>query len=179
MDLQHHHALKGIGVRRPDLPCMYRGSPRRWILVRGLLIDYNRLYEKTDRKHGGDATMTIKRGPESYPGRTRTVQHNGLTYVVVSAPDKTDTMAGQTQQCLDWIDEFLAEIVFQDAGAERRHLGGVRGVQKSVGEAVAAAQSLLKRAPRATALSTAGMRARQHHMNEMQHAALSLRMCQP
>ena len=24
-------------------------------------------------------------------------------------PDKTDTMAGQTRQCLDWIDEFLAE----------------------------------------------------------------------
>jgi enamine deaminase RidA (YjgF/YER057c/UK114 family) len=53
--------------------------------------------------------MTIKRGPESYPGRTRTVQHNGLIHVVVSAPDQTDTMAGQTQQCLDWIDEFLAE----------------------------------------------------------------------
>ena len=53
--------------------------------------------------------MTIERGPESYPGRTRTVQHNGLIHVVVSAPDKADTMAGQTQQCLDWLDSFLAE----------------------------------------------------------------------
>ena len=53
--------------------------------------------------------MTIKRGPESYPGRTRTVEHNGLIHIVVSAPDKSDTMAGQTRQCLDWIDEILAE----------------------------------------------------------------------
>ena len=53
--------------------------------------------------------MTIIRGPESYPGRTRTVEYNGLIHVVVSASDKTDTMAGQTQQCLDWIDKFLFE----------------------------------------------------------------------
>ena len=53
--------------------------------------------------------MTIKRGPESYPGRTRTVEHNGLIHIVVSAPDKSDTMAGQPRQCLDWIDEFLTE----------------------------------------------------------------------
>ena len=53
--------------------------------------------------------MTIKRGPESYPGRTRTVEHNGLIHIVVSAPDKSDTMAGQTRQSLYSIDEFLAE----------------------------------------------------------------------
>ena len=58
----------------------------------------------------GERTVTIKRGPESYPGRTRTVQHNGLIHVVVSAPDKTDTMAGQTRAMprLDRF-EFLAE----------------------------------------------------------------------
>lgn len=61
--------------------------------------------------------MEIKRGPESYPGRTRTVQHGGLVHVVMSAPDKTDDMAGQTRQCLDGIDAFLA-----DAGTDKSKL---------------------------------------------------------
>lgn len=61
--------------------------------------------------------MEIKRGPESYPGRTRRVEYNGLVHVVMSAPDKTDTMAGQTQQCLDGIDALLAE-----AGSDKSRL---------------------------------------------------------
>jgi enamine deaminase RidA (YjgF/YER057c/UK114 family) len=61
--------------------------------------------------------MEIKRGPESYPGRTRRVEYGGLVHIVMSAPDKTDTMAGQTKQCLDGIDAFLAE-----AGSDKSKL---------------------------------------------------------
>jgi len=61
--------------------------------------------------------MSIKRGPESFPGRTRRVEYNGLAYCVMTAPDKTDTMAGQTRQCLDGIDELLAE-----AGSDKSKL---------------------------------------------------------
>ena len=61
--------------------------------------------------------MSIDRGPESYPGRTRTVRHGGLLHVVVSAPDKTEDMAGQTRQCLAWIDSLLAE-----AGTDKSRL---------------------------------------------------------
>lgn len=53
--------------------------------------------------------MTIKRGPESFPGRTRRVEYNGLVHCVMTAPDKTVSMAGQTKQCLDGIDVLLGE----------------------------------------------------------------------
>lgn len=53
--------------------------------------------------------MTIKRGPESFPGRTRRVEYNGLVHCVMTAPDKTVSMAGQTRQCLDGIDMLLRE----------------------------------------------------------------------
>ncbi len=61
--------------------------------------------------------MRIKRGPESYPGRTRLVEYGGLAHCVMTAPDKTDTMAGQTKQCLGGIDELLAE-----AGSDKSKL---------------------------------------------------------
>lgn len=53
--------------------------------------------------------MTIKRGPESYPGRTRRVEHNGLVYCVMTAPDKSVSIRGQTEQCLAGIDALLVE----------------------------------------------------------------------
>ena len=53
--------------------------------------------------------MTINRGPESYPGRTRRVEYGGLVHCVMSAPDKSVSIAGQTEQCLAGIDALLAE----------------------------------------------------------------------
>ncbi|NKB55194.1 MAG: RidA family protein [Alphaproteobacteria bacterium] len=61
--------------------------------------------------------MEIKRGPESFPGRTRRVEYNGLVHVVMSAPDGTGSMAGQTQRCLDGVDALLAE-----AGTDKSRL---------------------------------------------------------
>ncbi len=61
--------------------------------------------------------MAIKRKPESYPGRTRRVEHNGLVHCVMSAPDKTDTMKGQTEQCLAGLDALMAE-----AGTDKSRL---------------------------------------------------------
>ena len=53
--------------------------------------------------------MTIRRAPESFPGRCRRVEHNGVVYVVMTAQDKSVGIAGQTQQCLDGVDALLAE----------------------------------------------------------------------
>jgi enamine deaminase RidA (YjgF/YER057c/UK114 family) len=61
--------------------------------------------------------VTIKRGPESFPGRTRRVEHNGLVHCVMSVPDKTNLMAGQTKRCLDGIDVLLGE-----AGTDKSRL---------------------------------------------------------
>ena len=66
---------------------------------------------------GWGIAVSIRRGPESFPGRTRRVQYGGLVHCVMSAPDKTDTMAGQTRQCLDGLDLLLAE-----AGSEKSKL---------------------------------------------------------
>ena len=54
--------------------------------------------------------MSIKRKEASYPGRTRRVEHNDLVYCVMSAPNKTADMTGQTEQCLAGIDTLLAEV---------------------------------------------------------------------
>jgi len=61
--------------------------------------------------------MKIERKAESYPGRTRRVAYGGLVHCVMTAPDKSATMAGQTQQCLDGIDALLAE-----AGSDKSKL---------------------------------------------------------
>ena len=66
---------------------------------------------------GWGIAVSIRRGPESFPGRTRRVDYGGLVHCVMSAPDKTDTMAGQTRQCLDGLDLLLAE-----AGSEKSKL---------------------------------------------------------
>ena len=61
--------------------------------------------------------MIIKRKPESYPGRTRRVEYGGLVHCVMTAPDKSVSMAGQTRQCLDGIDALLTE-----AGSDKSRL---------------------------------------------------------
>ena len=53
--------------------------------------------------------MNIKRQAESYPGRTRRVEYGGLVHCVMTPPDKSVSMAGQTRQCLERIDALLAE----------------------------------------------------------------------
>ena len=53
--------------------------------------------------------MTIRRGPESYPGRTRRVEYGGLVHCVMTASDKSASIQGQTEQCLAGIDVLLAE----------------------------------------------------------------------
>ncbi|HJP34797.1 MAG TPA: RidA family protein [Gammaproteobacteria bacterium] len=61
--------------------------------------------------------MTIKRGPESYLGRTRRVEYGGLVHLVMSAEDKSVSIGGQTEECLAKIDALLAE-----AGTDKSRL---------------------------------------------------------
>ena len=51
--------------------------------------------------------MTITRTPGK-PGRSQTVEYNGMVICVGTAPDTTQGMKGQTQQALAKIDEYLA-----------------------------------------------------------------------
>ncbi|MYC15809.1 MAG: RidA family protein [Gemmatimonadetes bacterium] len=53
--------------------------------------------------------MTIKRYPGKAFGRSKSVEHNGIVYTVVIAPDVSADFKGQTQQVLEQLDANLAE----------------------------------------------------------------------
>ena len=53
--------------------------------------------------------MTIKRYPGKAFGRSKSVEHNGIVYTVVTAPDVSADLKGQTQQALEQLDANLAE----------------------------------------------------------------------
>lgn len=58
--------------------------------------------------------MTIIRYPGKAFGRSKSVEHNGVVYTVVTAPDVSADLKGQTQQALEQLDANLAE-----AGTDR------------------------------------------------------------
>lgn len=53
--------------------------------------------------------MTIIRYPGKAFGRSKSVEHNGIVYTVVTAPDVSADLKGQTQQALEQLDANLAE----------------------------------------------------------------------
>ncbi len=53
--------------------------------------------------------MTIIRYPGKAFGRSKSVEHNGVVYTVVTAPDVSADLKGQTQQALEQLDANLAE----------------------------------------------------------------------
>ena len=59
----------------------------------------------------------IKRYPGKAVGRSESVEHNGIVYTAVIAPDSTADLRGQTEQALEQLDRNLAE-----AGTDRSRL---------------------------------------------------------
>ncbi len=53
--------------------------------------------------------MTIIRYPGKAFGRSKSVEHNGVVYTVVTAPDVSADLKSQTQQALEQLDANLAE----------------------------------------------------------------------
>ena len=53
--------------------------------------------------------MTIIRYPGKAFGRSKSVEHNGIVYTVVTAPDVSADFKGQTQQVLEQLDANLDE----------------------------------------------------------------------
>lgn len=53
--------------------------------------------------------MTIIRYPGKAFGRSKSVEYNGIVYTVVTAPDVSADLKGQTQQALEQLDANLAE----------------------------------------------------------------------
>ncbi len=53
--------------------------------------------------------MTIIRYPGKAFGRSKSVEHNGVVYTVVTAPDVSADFKSQTQQALEQLDANLAE----------------------------------------------------------------------
>ena len=53
--------------------------------------------------------MTIIRYPGKAFGRSKSVEHNGIVYTVVTAPDVSADFKSQTQQALEQLDANLAE----------------------------------------------------------------------
>ncbi len=53
--------------------------------------------------------MSIIRYPGKAFGRSKSVAHNGIVYTVVTAPDVSADLKGQTQQALEQLDANLAE----------------------------------------------------------------------
>lgn len=53
--------------------------------------------------------MTIIRYPGKAVGRSKSVEHNGVVYTVVTAPDVSADLKSQTQQALEQLDANLAE----------------------------------------------------------------------
>ena len=61
--------------------------------------------------------MTIIRYPGKAFGRSKSVEHNGIVYTVVTAPDVSADLESQTQQALEQLDANLAE-----AGTDKTRL---------------------------------------------------------
>ena len=61
--------------------------------------------------------MTINRYPGQAVGRSESVEHNGIIYTAVIAPDLSADLESQTQQALQQLATNLAE-----AGPDRTHL---------------------------------------------------------
>ena len=61
--------------------------------------------------------MTIIRYPGKAFGRSKSVEHNGIVYTVVTAPDVSADLESQTQQALEQLDANLAE-----AGTDKSRL---------------------------------------------------------
>ena len=59
----------------------------------------------------------IKRYPGQAPGRSESVEHNGIVYTAVIAPDLSLDLRGQAEQALAQLDRNLAE-----AGTDRSRL---------------------------------------------------------
>ena len=53
--------------------------------------------------------MTIIRYPGKAFGRSKSVEHNGIVYTVVTAPDVSADFKNQTQQALEQLDANLDE----------------------------------------------------------------------
>ncbi len=61
--------------------------------------------------------MTIIRYPGKAFGRSKSVEHNGIVYTVVTAPDVSADLESQTQQALEQLDANLNE-----AGTDKTRL---------------------------------------------------------
>ena len=61
--------------------------------------------------------MTIKRYPGNAVGRSESVEHNGMVYTAVIAPDLSSDLRSQTEQALAQLDSNLAE-----AGTDKTRL---------------------------------------------------------
>ncbi len=61
--------------------------------------------------------MTIIRYPGKAFGRSKSVEHNGIVYTVVTAPDVSADLESQTQQALEQLDANLDE-----AGTDKTRL---------------------------------------------------------
>ena len=61
--------------------------------------------------------MSIKRYPGSAVGRSESVEHGGIVYTAVIAPDSSVDLKAQTEQALEQLDRNLAE-----AGTDRSRL---------------------------------------------------------
>ena len=61
--------------------------------------------------------MAIIRYPGKAFGRSKSVEHNGILYTVVTAPDVSADLESQTQQALEQLDANLAE-----AGTDKTRL---------------------------------------------------------
>ena len=59
----------------------------------------------------------IQRYPGQAVGRSESVEHNGIVYTAVIAPDSSADLRGQTEQALEQLDRNLAE-----AGTDRSRL---------------------------------------------------------
>ena len=65
--------------------------------------------------------MTIIRYPGKAFGRSKSVEHNGVVYTVVTAPDVSADLKGQTQQALEQLDANLAEAGTDKSSSSFRH----------------------------------------------------------
>ena len=61
--------------------------------------------------------MSIRRYPGRAVGRSESVEHDGIVYTAVIAPDLSVDLKGQTEQALEQLDRNLAE-----AGTDRSRL---------------------------------------------------------
>ena len=61
--------------------------------------------------------MSIKRYPGKAVGRSESVEHNGIVYTAVIAPDLSVDLKGQTEQALEQLNTNLAE-----AGTDKSRL---------------------------------------------------------